>query len=71
MALSPGFRIDQHDRADVGQLQFSRIDHLDGDHVMPRRKPAQRTLPGKGRRVAALGIEEVGDHDAKPRAMAL
>ena len=54
LALAPGLRVGEHDRADVGQLQLARVEHLDGEQLVARRQRAQRALP--------VGLaEEVGD----------
>ena len=57
----PALRVDDGQQPDVGQLQLARVDHLDGQQVVPGRQPAQRALP-----VAVA--EEVGDDDDQAAA---
>ena len=42
LAVTPGLGVLQHDVADVGQLEVARVEHLDGEQVVPRRQRPQR-----------------------------
>ena len=50
LAPVTGLGVDQDHRADVGQRELARVDHLDHEHVVPGGQPAQRRPP---RRTAA------------------
>ena len=48
LALAAGLGVGQHDGADVGQLQLARVEHLDGQQLVPRRQRPQRRAPRSG-----------------------
>ena len=54
--LLAGLGVLDLDRADVGQLDLTRVADLQGDHLVPLREPAERPLPARLR-------DEVGDDD--------
>ena len=57
-----GLGVDDRDQPDVGQFELATVDHLHGDHLVPRGEGAQRPLP---RRLA----EEVGHDDRHAAAL--
>ena len=58
---APGLGVGHGQRADVGQVQLARVDHLDGDDVVAAGEGPQRVVP-------AVGHEEVGHHDDEAAA---
>src|SRR5206468_6270895 len=54
--LPAGLRVDEPEWTDVRKLLLARIADLDGDHVVPRGKREQRTMP-------VVRPSEVGDED--------